>query len=207
MILTLSILDRNERPFSCSHCDARFTRKDLIKVHMMRHHQNLMPREESHTSLPQVQSESGPFNNQTNTETQWSPGWMQWPCEDGLGDIDFGRATMETTLNSGADLQNMHQDDNSLIQMPLLADNIERPIQTMPDTTWRTAFDITEAKRQEVAANVESAMQSVSLPITELICTWVSHTRHCNRHLPSAISRSRRALHCDDTILPFLMCF
>jgi hypothetical protein len=163
---------------------------------MMRHHQDLMPREESHASLPQVQSESGPFNNHTNTETQWSPGWMQWPCEDGLGDIDFfGRATMETTRNSGADLQNMHQDNNSLIQMPLLADNIERPIPTLRNTTWRTAFDITEAKRQEVAANVESAMQSVGLPITELIYTWVSHTKDFNRHLPTAISQSHRALH------------
>lgn len=34
----MSSLDRNERPFACSHCDSRFTRQDLIKRHTLRYH-------------------------------------------------------------------------------------------------------------------------------------------------------------------------
>ncbi|KAK9796557.1 putative C2H2-type domain-containing protein [Seiridium cardinale] len=35
---------RNEKPFSCDYCDARFTRKDLIKTHTVRHHPHLIGR-------------------------------------------------------------------------------------------------------------------------------------------------------------------
>jgi hypothetical protein len=39
-------IDRKERPFSCDYCDALFTRKDLIKRHMTRMHQDILASED-----------------------------------------------------------------------------------------------------------------------------------------------------------------
>lgn len=79
---------RKERPFSCAHCNATFTRKDLVKRHVARNHPDILPLARSTNSdiadksesiaMPQAGSStmgevSSPTARQTMDISQMSP--------------------------------------------------------------------------------------------------------------------------------------
>lgn len=196
--------DRNERPFSCRHCEARFTRKDLIKGHMARHHKDKTDQGDGQSSLPEATTGTASY------DTYYQPDSLPQLWETPAPGSSFDRSIDLDDILANAEVPLLAYFDNEGLAYPqinvsqtmfqcdtpsrgdapdLAASAISsRPPNAAPtaESSWQTSFDIGEDKRAEIGKMMKCVMQSVSSNMTpDAEETIFADT--CARYKPSAM--------------------
>ncbi|KAI1611803.1 fungal-specific transcription factor domain-containing protein [Exophiala viscosa] len=105
---------RKERPFGCPHCDATFTRKDLVKRHLARNHSELPPPPASGGSAGRNAFSSGASPKAT-TMRQTPPPNAEAPPQM---EIHFQASSLETATTGNA----QHMDHAADLALPVAID-------------------------------------------------------------------------------------